>query len=256
MSLFITGLVLSHYNLHNLSEDSRVSGGFTLEAMANTAETLVFISVGLAVFTTDSIWDAGFIVVALVACLVSRALNIFPLARIANLCRRREIPFNMQLVMFFSGLRGSVAFALSMQLDPSVPGVSQIQSTTLALVLITTIALGTSASLVVDRLDMRVSHDAAFQALDGGEDDDSTSHYRWRRFDDVYFKPIFGGSEASEERRRILEMRSARVQHLDQHLLTNIRAGPPRTVTPPSQPLPQQQQPPPGAAVVAAVDSV
>jgi len=241
MALFITSLVLSHYNLHNLSEDSRVSGSYTLEAMAKTAETLVFISVGLAVFTNDSFLDFGFIAVALVACFVSRALNIFPLARLANCCRRRPIPFKMQLVLWFSGLRGSVAFALSMQLDPTVPGVAQIQSTTLALCIITTIALGTTANLVVDRLDMRsAGYLSPLGAAAANDDDDDSAEAsdaeqnRWRRFDDVYLKPVFGGSQASVERRRgLVELRTGRVhdfaRNLDQHLLvggTNGLSGP------------------------------
>lgn len=51
----------------------------------------------------------------LVALAVSRALNIYPLALITNCARppNRAIPYKQQFMMWYSGLRGAMAFALS-----------------------------------------------------------------------------------------------------------------------------------------------
>ena len=38
--------------------------------------------------------------------------NIFPLSYMANWGRNQVIPFKMQVVMWFAGLRGAIAFAL------------------------------------------------------------------------------------------------------------------------------------------------
>jgi sodium/hydrogen exchanger 8 len=60
-------------------------------------------------------WDLTFSIVAFVACLIGRAINIFPLTFIANLCRDKsnKIPAKMSVVLWFAGLRGAIAFALS-----------------------------------------------------------------------------------------------------------------------------------------------
>jgi NhaP-type Na+/H+ or K+/H+ antiporter len=46
---------------------------------------------------------------------VGRALNIYPLSFLINLSRKpdHKIAFNNQHLMFFSGLRGAMAFALA-----------------------------------------------------------------------------------------------------------------------------------------------
>ena len=56
-------------------------------------------------------------------CVLGRALNVFLLSALLNLCRRREgarITFAMQVVMWFTGLRGAVAVGLCMQLEDRV----------------------------------------------------------------------------------------------------------------------------------------
>jgi NhaP-type Na+/H+ or K+/H+ antiporter len=57
---------------------------------------------------------AAIVVVALLAMLFARAVNVFPLAQLVN-CRRRterHISFGFQTIMWFAGLRGAIAFAL------------------------------------------------------------------------------------------------------------------------------------------------
>ena len=60
-------------------------------------------------------WDLTFSIVAFVSCLIGRAVNIFPLSFIANICRERpnKITPKRQAVLWFVGLRGAIAFALS-----------------------------------------------------------------------------------------------------------------------------------------------
>lgn len=77
-------------------------------------------------------------------CLASRACNIFPLSIMLNYFREHKITKKMQFIMWFSGLRGAIAFALSLnlQLDSEVRHV--IVTSTLILVLFTTLVLGGS----------------------------------------------------------------------------------------------------------------
>ena len=63
-------------------------------------------------------WNPLLILLAAAFCLAARAAHIFPLSFLANLGRRRKIPFKMQVVIWFSGLRGAIAFALAQ----NIPG--------------------------------------------------------------------------------------------------------------------------------------
>ena len=75
-------------------------------------------------------------------CLLARGANIFPLAALANLFRSVKIAPNMQWIMWFSGLRGAVAFALALNLKGSTPFSQLITTTTLFIVLFTVVVLG------------------------------------------------------------------------------------------------------------------
>lgn len=77
-------------------------------------------------------------------CLVGRACNIFPLATLLNYFREHKITKKMQFIMWFSGLRGAIAFALSLNLQVDDETRHIIVTSTLILVLFTTLFLGGS----------------------------------------------------------------------------------------------------------------
>ena len=59
-------------------------------------------------------WDAGFIITTFVLLLATRALHVFPIVYFVNHRRRVPIPHNYSIMIWFSGLRGAIAFALSL----------------------------------------------------------------------------------------------------------------------------------------------
>lgn len=62
--------------------------------------------------------------VCFVALAVSRALNVWPCAALVNLGRPRElrIPQSHQVMLWWSGLRGAMAFAIALEAAEAVPG--------------------------------------------------------------------------------------------------------------------------------------
>ena len=84
------------------------------------------------------IWSILFI-------LFGRALNIFPLAELSNRFRTHKITKKMMVIMWFSGLRGAIAYALSLHLEFEEDVRKVIVTTTLVVVLFTTICLGKTA---------------------------------------------------------------------------------------------------------------
>lgn len=53
-------------------------------------------------------------------CLMSRAANIYPLSLLVNYFRKSKINMRMQFIMWFSGLRGAIAFALILSLPKDI----------------------------------------------------------------------------------------------------------------------------------------
>ncbi|KAG5177712.1 Sodium/hydrogen exchanger family-domain-containing protein [Tribonema minus] len=182
MALFFNGLILSHYNTYNLSSTAQVTAESIFESMATLSEFFVYIYMGMGVFTGRfKGWDPLFVVLAVVFCLVARMFNTFPFSFLANLWRKQKITGGMQVVMWFSGLRGAIAFALSQ----SMPGPSKdvYASTTLMVVLITTLVCGGLTEPLLTRMKVKLqpatptstSHSAARppSAINNGSDYDA-----------------------------------------------------------------------------------
>jgi sodium/hydrogen exchanger 8 len=116
MSLFFCGIVLSHYNSYNLSPTSQVTAHYIFKSLAVLSEFFVYLFIGMGIFTGRfRHWNIMFFILCTIFCLVARALNTFPLSYVANMGRLAPISPKMQTVMWFAGLRGAIAFALSMQ---------------------------------------------------------------------------------------------------------------------------------------------
>jgi solute carrier family 9 (sodium/hydrogen exchanger), member 8 len=225
MALFFCGITLSHYNFYNLSESSQISSTYVFEAVASLSETIVFAYLGTTLFSGLHLWDVGMILFALFACLLGRALNTFPLSWFANLKRKTPVPWNMQVVIWFAGLRGAVAFALSMTLQ--TPNRRYIIATTLIIVVFTTFVCGGLTEPVLGKMGMKrsirrgSSNDVSHQLLGSPGDETGTIrtdgisvalpparktrggfHGWFKSLDTNYIKPLFGGSKPGNKSNR------------------------------------------------------
>lgn len=52
----------------------------------------------------------------------------------------------MQLVMWFSGLRGAISFALALSMDSPTPGSKKFITTTMVIIVLTTLGMGGSST--------------------------------------------------------------------------------------------------------------
>jgi sodium/hydrogen exchanger 8 len=222
MALFFQGIVLSHYNSYNLSETAHVASEQIFSTFATLTETIVFVYMGMGVFTGRyQAFDLKFSVIALLACLIGRLLNIVPLSFLANFCRtgRHVISGRHQAVLWFAGLRGAIAFALS----ENMPGPhKEVYATgTLSICIFTTLVCGGFTERVLSVFGMKDNR------LPSAADDDNNAgpdlklnrltfkppvaqrreskievnrrkiregmKGLWYRFDDQVLKPHFGG---------------------------------------------------------------
>lgn len=144
VALFFSGVLMSHYHLYNIADESATALRHLLTTSSFMAENFVFIYMGMSVVAYSGYftWDWGFILANLVACLLGRMLNTFPMCMLANLCRSEDnkIPWSYMVVIWFAGLRGAIAFALALNVyTPNRVHASVIQSTTLFTVMFTTL---------------------------------------------------------------------------------------------------------------------
>ncbi|XP_049860223.1 sodium/hydrogen exchanger 8-like [Schistocerca gregaria] len=144
MAILFCGIVMSHYTHYNLSTVTQITMQQTMRTLAFIAETCVFAYLGLALFSFRHRVEPALVVWSIVLCLVGRACNIFPLAVLCNRFREHQITKKMMFIMWFSGLRGAIAYALSLHLQFSDETRHVIVTTTLIIVLFTTLVFGGS----------------------------------------------------------------------------------------------------------------
>ncbi|XP_041987876.1 sodium/hydrogen exchanger 8 [Aricia agestis] len=144
MAILFCGIVMSHYTHFNLSTVTQVTMQQTMRTLAFIAETCVFAYLGLAIFSFKHRVEPALVVWSLILCLLGRAANIFPLALLCNKFREHKITKKMMFIMWFSGLRGAISYALSLHLDFSDETRHVIITTTLIIVLVTTLFFGGS----------------------------------------------------------------------------------------------------------------
>lgn len=144
MAILFCGIVMSHYTHFNLSTVTQITMQQTLRTLAFIAETCVFAYLGLALFSFKHRVEPALVVWSIVLCLLGRACNIFPLALLVNRFREHQITKKMMFIMWFSGLRGAISYALSLHLNFSDETRHVIITTTLIIVLVTTLFFGGS----------------------------------------------------------------------------------------------------------------
>lgn len=136
---------MSHYSHFNLSTVTQITMQQTMRTLAFICETCVFSYLGLAIFSFKHQVEPAFVIWSVILCLVGRAANIFPLCFLVNKFRTTKITPKMSFIMWFSGLRGAISYALSLHLEYSKEETRRVVITaTLIIVLFTTVIFGGS----------------------------------------------------------------------------------------------------------------
>ncbi|MFS7985449.1 putative cation/H+ exchanger, cation/H+ exchanger, CPA1 family, sodium/solute symporter superfamily [Helianthus anomalus] len=246
LTVFFSGVLMSHYAWHNVTESSRVTTKHAFAAMSFIAETFIFLYVGMDALDYEkwkmsilSFWTSiGIYSTVMFLILLGRAAFVFPLSLIANYLHRSDDPSSKitgqhQVVIWWAGLmRGAVSVALAFKqftlsgvtLDPIN---ATMITTTTVIVLFSTVVFGfLTKPLIRYLLPTNTRNAGPPRSTSPKEDitlpllsfDESASenfsrakenmsmlmerpvytiHSYWRRFDDTYMRPIFGGARNS-----------------------------------------------------------
>ncbi|XP_072897620.1 sodium/hydrogen exchanger 9-like isoform X2 [Hemitrygon akajei] len=165
VAVLFCGITQAHYTYNNLSDEAKMRTKQLFEFMNFMAENFIFCYMGVALFTYQNhIFNALFIFGAFIAIFVARACNIYPLTLLLNLRRKRRIPWNLQHMMMFSGLRGAIAFALAIRDTDSKPK-QMMFTTTLMIVFFTVWVFGGGTTQMLMWLRIRQMHTKKMEQL-------------------------------------------------------------------------------------------
>ena len=132
----------------------------SLKILAHASETFIFVQVGINTSLYGfSDFDMGFITLTIVLCIACRALSTFVLALIHNACRKETsstyLPRNYQVVSFWAGLRGAIAFAVAFGFPNDNNKRSLVISTVCFVILFTVLVQGGTTRLTLSKMNIR-----------------------------------------------------------------------------------------------------
>ncbi|CAG2257854.1 NHE6_7 [Mytilus edulis] len=159
VGILFCGITQAHYTYNNLSEESKHRTKQLFELMNFLAENFVFLYIGVSIFTFQyQYWHAGFIFASVFSIIVARFCNIYPLSLLLNIGRKNKIKTSFMHMMMFSGLRGAIAYALSIR-NTATTAKKLMVSSTMFIVLITVILCGGLTTPMLQWLQIRVGVD-------------------------------------------------------------------------------------------------
>ncbi|CAL9203539.1 unnamed protein product [Musa hybrid cultivar] len=159
VSILFTGIVMKHYTFSNLSEKSQHFAAAFFHLISSLAETFVFIYMGFDIAMEQHRWShLGFIFFSIIFIGVARAAHVYVCANLVNMARptSRQIPLKHQKALWYSGLRGAMAFALALQSVHDLPEAhgKTIFTATTAIIVLTVILVGGSTGTMLEALEV------------------------------------------------------------------------------------------------------
>jgi sodium/hydrogen exchanger 8 len=140
-SLFC-GIGMNHWTYHNFTYDGEVLARRSIRMFSLLADTVIFFQVGQNIVVNVVNPDWTLIGATLVACLIGRMCNIFPLCNLYNLfvSAPHRVSLKDQIVMVHAGLRGAIAFALALTFPSH--NIHIVLNTTMWVILFTIFVMG------------------------------------------------------------------------------------------------------------------
>ncbi|KAI9491255.1 sodium/hydrogen exchanger 3 [Zychaea mexicana] len=160
VTLLFTGITLKHYAYDNMSLRTKRATKYVFQVLSQLSENFIFIYLGVNLFTqTELDYKPLFILATTIIICVARYVSVAPLSMLINaVCRalgksEKVLPRSHQLMLFWAGLRGAVAFALSSGLvGDSAPA---MRTTILAVVVLTVLLFGGTTNRMLQLLEIR-----------------------------------------------------------------------------------------------------
>ncbi|KAI7884550.1 sodium/hydrogen exchanger [Lichtheimia hyalospora FSU 10163] len=174
VTLLFSGITLKHYAYDNMSLRTKRATKYVFQVLSQLSENFIFIYLGVNLFTQTGLdYKPIFILVTTIIICVARYVAVAPLSMLINaVCRalgksEQILPRSHQLMLFWAGLRGAVAFALASGLvGDSAPA---MRTTILAVVVLTVLLFGGTTNRMLQLLEIQTG---VMEADDSGSDEE------------------------------------------------------------------------------------
>ncbi|XP_076170798.1 na[+]/H[+] hydrogen exchanger 2 isoform X2 [Ptiloglossa arizonensis] len=156
LAITFCGITMKNYVEANISHKSHTTVKYTMKMLSSGSETIIFMFLGVATVNNTHNWNTWFVLMTIVFCSVYRILGVIVLTAVANQFRLHRLDKVEKFVMSYGGLRGAVAFALVLLIDPRhVPLQPMFVTTTIAVVYFTVFIQGITIKPLVKILNVK-----------------------------------------------------------------------------------------------------
>ena len=170
VAIMVNGIVLSYYAIPNLSLASHKVLKTGYETVAHSAETLVFIFLGLGLFAFNHPYEKmGYwmLPLTLANVCIARFLNITIVSFLVNKSRTHKmVTPKFQFVMQIAGLRGAMAYALALKSTFDFAIGPVILIVTLIYAIASILFIGTSMYPILTKLDVLKKYSSSLIHID------------------------------------------------------------------------------------------
>ncbi|KAL1517186.1 hypothetical protein ABEB36_000983 [Hypothenemus hampei] len=158
LAITFCGITMKNYVESNISHKSHTTIKYAMKMLSSSSETIIFMFLGVATVHKNHDWNTWFVILTILFCSVYRVLGVIVLTAIANRFRIHQLSKVEKFVMSYGGLRGAVAFALVLLIDPIiVPLQPMFMTTTIAVVYFTVFIQGITIKPLVKILNVKTS---------------------------------------------------------------------------------------------------
>lgn len=207
LSITFCGITMKNYVEQNVSHKSHTTIKYALKMLSSSAETIIFMFLGVATVNNRHIWNTWFVLLTIVFCSVFRIIGVLILSAMANRFRIHKLSKVDQFVMSYGGLRGAVAFALVLLVQTDhIPLQPMFVTTTIAVIYFTVFLQGITIKPLVRVLNVKRAnkrkptmneriHERFMDHMMAGIEDivGKTGNYnirdKFKRFDNRFIRP-------------------------------------------------------------------
>uniref|UniRef100_A0ABD2XJA0 Sodium/hydrogen exchanger n=2 Tax=Trichogramma TaxID=7490 RepID=A0ABD2XJA0_9HYME len=156
LAITFCGITMKNYVEANISFKSHTTVKYTMKMLSSSSETIIFMFLGVATVNNNHNWNTRFILMTVFLCSIYRIIGVIVLTGIANQFRLHKLNKVDKFVMSYGGLRGAVAFALVLLIDPNhVPLQPMFVTTTITVIYFTVFIQGITIKPLVKILNVK-----------------------------------------------------------------------------------------------------
>ncbi|XP_034249746.1 sodium/hydrogen exchanger 3-like, partial [Thrips palmi] len=156
MAITFCGITMKNYVEANISHKSHTTVKYAMKMLSSSSETVIFMFLGVATVNKNHDWNTWFVILTIFFCSVFRSIGVIVLTALVNPFRLYKLDRVEKFVMSYGGLRGAVAFALVLLINPThVKLQPMFVTTTIAVIYFTVFFQGITIKPLVKILNVK-----------------------------------------------------------------------------------------------------